>query len=79
MNNQDNQFLVECLTAELAEMLMQEYGWDIIKCLDQIYGSLLFQKLNDPKCGLYYQSAVYLFDYLKAEIETGQLVPIRPK
>ncbi len=26
---QDIQFQIECLAAELAEMLMAEYGWDI--------------------------------------------------
>ncbi len=27
--NIDIQFQIECLTAELAEMLMEKYGWDI--------------------------------------------------
>lgn len=71
--NPDIQFQIECLTSELATMLMEEYGWDIQMALDQIYGSLLYEKLNDPKCGLYYQGAIYLFDYLQKEIETGKL------
>ena len=32
MNN-DIQFQIECLTTELADMLMQKYGWDIKKAL----------------------------------------------
>lgn len=71
--NQDIQFQIEGLTAELAEMLMEEYGWDMQKSLDQLYGSLLYSKLNEPKCRLYYQGPVYLFDFLKKEIETGKL------
>ncbi len=33
---QDIQFQIECLTAELAEMLMAEYGWDIHRALDEL-------------------------------------------
>ncbi len=32
-----------------------------------------FEKLNDPECGLYYQGPVYVFDFLKKEIETGKI------
>ena len=71
--NKDIQFQIESLTAELAERLMEEYNWDMQKSLDQLYGSRLYEKLNDPKCKLYCQSAVYLFDYLSNELETGNL------
>lgn len=70
---QDIQFQVECLAAELAEMLMREYGWGIRRALDELYRSQTFAKLNDPECGLYYQGAVYIFQFLKNEIETGKL------
>ncbi len=69
----DIQFQIECLTAELAEMLMAEYGWDIRRALDELYSSVTFAKLNDPDCGLYYQGAVYIFQFLKSEIETGRV------
>ena len=70
---QDIQFLIECLAAELAEMLMAEYGWDIPRALDELYSSTTFAKLNDPECGLYCQGAVYIFQFLKSEIETGKV------
>lgn len=70
---QDIQFQIECLTSELTQMLMEEYGWDIKRSLDELYSSETFDKLNDPECGLYYQSPVYLFQFLKNEIETGKL------
>lgn len=70
MNN-DIQFQIECLTTELAEMLVDRYGWDIKKALDEVYSSETFKRLNDPQCGLYYESAVYVFSYLQNEIETG--------
>jgi hypothetical protein len=67
----DIQFQIECLTTELAEMLVDRYGWDIKKALDEVYSSETFKRLNDPQCGLYYESAVYVFSYLQNEIETG--------
>lgn len=35
--------------------------------------SELYQKLCDPKTGLYFQSPLYVYDYLKTEIKTGKL------
>ncbi|MBO4994751.1 MAG: hypothetical protein J6C78_02155 [Muribaculaceae bacterium] len=71
---QDIQFLIECLAVELTEMLMTEYGWYIRRALDELYSSTTFAKLNDPECGLNYQGAVYIFQFLKSEIETGKIV-----
>ena len=69
----DIQFQIECLAAELTDMLIAEYGWDIHRALDELYSSTTFAKLNDPECGLYYQGAVYIFQFLKSEIETGKV------
>lgn len=66
MNN-DIQFQIECLATELTDMLMEKYGWDIKKALDELYSSETFARLNDPACGLYYESAVYVFSYLKTK------------
>ena len=52
---------------------LAEYDWDIHRSLDELYSSTTFAKLNDPDCGLYYQGAVYIFQFLKSEIETGKV------
>lgn len=70
MNN-DIQFQIECLATELTEMFVATYGWDIKKALDELYSSETFKRLNEPECGLYYESAVYVFTYLQEEIEKG--------
>lgn len=58
---QDIQFQIECLAAELAEMLMAEYGWDIRRALDELYASTTFAKLNDPECGILLpRSCIYI-------------------
>lgn len=72
MNN-DIQFMIECLATELTEMLMETYDWDMRRALDELYSSETFARLNEPECGLYYESAVYVFSFLKNEIETGKV------
>lgn len=67
----DIQFQVECLSTELVEMLMQHYGWSVKKALDVLYSSETYRRLCDPECGLYYESAGYVFSYLNNEITTG--------
>lgn len=71
--NHDVQFQIECLAAELAEMLVEEYGWDVKTALSQLYKSQTFEKVCDPLCGLYFQGSVYVFQFLKNEIETGRV------
>ncbi len=67
----DIRFQVECLTTELAMMLMDKYDWDMKRALDELYASTTYRKLCDPLCGLYFQSAGYVFQYLESEMETG--------
>lgn len=67
----DVKFQVECLTTELTILLMKEYGWDMHRSLDELYTSQTYSKLCDPACGLYYEGAVYIFSFLKNEIERG--------
>ncbi len=64
---------IECLAAELTEMLMAEYGWDIRRALDELYSSTKVAMLNGPESGLYYQGVVYIFQFLKSEIETRKI------
>ncbi len=35
----DIQFQIECLAIELVDMLIEEYGWDMTKAFDELYGS----------------------------------------
>ncbi len=44
MKNQDIQFQIECLTIELAQLLMAEYGWDMDRALDELYNSATYRK-----------------------------------
>lgn len=69
--NDDIQFQIESLSTELVGMLMQKYEWSMKRALDELYSSETYRRLCDPECGLYYESAVYVFSYLQNEIEVG--------
>ena len=71
--SKDIHFEVEFLATELTEMLMEHYGWDMQKSLDVLYGSETFALVNNPESGLFFQGPVYVFSFLKSEIETGKI------
>ena len=67
--NKDAQFLIECLTEDLIAMLMDTYGVSLDEAADQLYNSRTYSLLENEDSGLYYQSAVYVFDMLQEELE----------
>ena len=54
-------------------MLMSDYGRDLQKSMDVLYSSETFAKLEDERSGLYYQGAIYVYSFLKQEIEKGTI------
>lgn len=71
--NKDIRFQIECLSADLVLLLMEEYKWDLKRAFDELYNSRTYELLNDPECGLYFEGPVYIFQFLKNEIETGKV------
>ena len=69
----DIDYMNECTTRDLALMLVEDYNISLPEALNILYNSETFQKLQDEKTGLYYQSPVYIYDYLKRELTLGKL------
>ncbi len=67
-NEQDIQFLIECLTNELVIMLMEDHGMTMEQAMDTVYASHTYEKVERPSTGLYYQGAVYVMDMLLEEL-----------
>ena len=67
MTQIERQFLIETLCEDLVPMIMEEYNLTDHEALDKLYKSNTFAKIEDPQIGLYYQGAVYVFDFLKEE------------
>lgn len=58
---------------DLIKMLIKEYDWSVTKALEVLYESETYKKICNPKTGLYFQGPVYLFSFLKNEIENGKM------
>ena len=67
MTQIERQFLIETLCEDLIPMIMEEYDLTDREALDMLYKSNTFAKIEDPQTGLYYQGAVYVFEFLKDE------------
>ncbi|MBO7279021.1 MAG: hypothetical protein J6U70_05420 [Bacteroidales bacterium] len=67
MTQEERQFLIETLCEDLVPMIMEEYHLTDREALDRLYRSNTFSKLEDPQTGLYYQGAVYVFEFIKEE------------
>ena len=73
MTKEDRQFLIETLCEDLLPMIMKEYNLSAIEALDKLYKSKTFAKIEDPETGLYFQGAVYVFDFIKEEFKQSNL------
>ena len=69
LDNKKIEFIINCDIEEMASLLQEEYGMDLLKAFDTIYNSKIYQKLTNTKTGLYIQSPLYIYNYLKEELE----------
>lgn len=67
-HHQDKQFLIECLTNDLATMLIEDYGYTMEDALDTLYRSKTYEKIERESTGLYYQGSVYVMEHLMEEL-----------
>jgi hypothetical protein len=63
------QNMKEEIVKDLIARLMDERGLSMQEAFDLVYNSRLFEKLNDPKTGLFFQSSGYVYSYLQEEID----------
>ena len=73
MTTCDFNYMKEAISADLAELLAQDYELTIAEALDALYESETYIKLCNPATGLYFQSTQYIYSFLKNEMATGQL------
>lgn len=67
-NRDQRQFIINCDVEELVALLQADYHMSVIEAFDKVYNSELHSKLIDIKTGLYIQSPLYQYEYLKAEL-----------
>ena len=62
------QNMKEDIVKDMISRLMEERGLFMQDAFDKVYNSHLFEKLSDPKTGLYFQSSGYVYSYLLDEL-----------
>ena len=67
----DFDYMLEGMTRDLAVMLMERRKMPMTDALDTLYNSETYEKLSDPRSGLYFQAPGYVYDFLDKEIEYG--------
>ena len=64
------QNMKEEIVKDLIARLMEEQGLTMQEAFEKVYASRLFEKLIDPKTGLYFQSSGYAYSYLEEELNS---------
>ena len=73
MTDSDFKYMKEAIATDLAELLAKDFSMNIAESLDTLYNSETYAKLSDPNTGLYFQSAQYVYSFLKNELSTGRI------
>lgn len=59
----------EDIVKEMISRLMCDRGLSMQEAFDAVYSSRLFEKLNDPKTGLYFQAPGFVYSFLIDELD----------
>ena len=73
MTDTDFNYLKEALATDLAELLVKDFDMTITEALDALYSSETYTKLCNPNTGLYFQSTLYVYSFLKNELLTAKI------
>jgi hypothetical protein len=59
----------EEIVKDMISRLMDERDLSLQQAFDAVYTSRLFEKLSDPKTGLFFQSSGYVYSFLLEELD----------
>lgn len=65
-------FIIDCDVEEIVSLLKEDYGMKILDAFNTVYNSNIYKKLIDTETGLYIQSPLYIYEYLKEEINESK-------
>lgn len=69
----DFEYQIECTTRDLVDKLVGDFSMTVPQVLRVVYNSETYEKLINPKTGLYFQSPLYVYDFLKNEVLAGRI------
>ena len=64
------QNMKEEIVKDMIARLMDERNLSMHEAFDAVYTSRLFEKLNNPKTGLFFQSSGYVYSFLTDELDS---------
>lgn len=67
------QNMKEDIVKDMITRLIDERGISMQDAFDVVYNSRLFEKLDNPKTGLYFQSSGYVYSLLTEELEENKI------
>lgn len=73
MSDSDIKYMTEALAADIAALLTEDFAMTIPEALDALYNSVTYDRLLDSRTGLYFQSPLYVYSFLKNELKTGKI------
>ena len=76
MTNNRQEYLISHIVYEMAAYLVSDFKLDIPSALNIIYTSDTYRILSDKMSDLYTQSPSYVYEWLKKEFLTGNLLNI---
>lgn len=68
------QNMKEEIVKDMISRLMEERRLSLQQAFDVVYTSRLFEKLSNPKTGLFFQSSGYVYSYLIEELDGNNLL-----
>ena len=69
LNEQQIEIMKDELAVELADWLMESYGYTAAEALDILYTSETFDRIQISVTGFNYQSVGYVASFLRNEVE----------
>ncbi len=69
VSQEEFQIMKEEIVKDMIYRLMEERGLSLQQAFDAVYTSRLFDKLSNPKTGLFFQSSGYVYSYLLEELD----------
>lgn len=69
VNEKEFQFMVEGITSDLIQLLMDREHYSLPQAVDAVYNSNVYRALLRPTSGLYAQSSGYVYLFLEKDLK----------
>ena len=76
VSEQEFRFMVEGITSDLIQLLMDREQYTLPQAVETVYGSSIYLALQRPSSGLCAQSSGYVYEYLQKELQSKARHPL---